>query len=100
VEFRLLGSLEVSRGDTLVSVGGPKQRAVLAILLLHANQVVPTDQLADKLWGGEPPASATVTLQSYISALRRVLAAGTDEASLIVTRPPDMRSTSPPASLT
>ncbi|HKN89098.1 MAG TPA: AfsR/SARP family transcriptional regulator, partial [Acidimicrobiia bacterium] len=89
VEFRLLGNLEVVRGETVVAVGGPKQRALLAILLLHANEVVATERLADKLWGGEPPMSATATLQSHISGLRRALAAGgVDDAALIVTRPP------------
>jgi DNA-binding SARP family transcriptional activator len=88
LEFRLLGSLEVRRGGTLVSVGGPKQRAVLAILLLHANHVVATERLADKLWAGEPPPSATVTLQSHISGLRRALGAGADDGGFIVTRPP------------
>jgi DNA-binding SARP family transcriptional activator len=85
-----LGSLEVTRGDHLVALGGAKQRALLAILLLHANQVVATDLLADKLWGGQPPPAATATLHGYISGLRRALepGRGIDDGPLIVTRPP------------
>jgi len=99
IEFRLLGSLEVRRGETLLHVGGPKQRTVLAILLLHANQVVPTERLADQLWRGEPPLSAIVTLQGHISALRRALAAGGDDAGLVVTRPPGYAIEIAPAQL-
>ncbi len=90
MEFRLLGSLEVTEGGALLDVGGAKHRALLAILLLHVNQVVPTDRLADKLWGGEPPPGATATLQSYVSSLRRALAPGrrAEDHQLIVTRRP------------
>jgi DNA-binding SARP family transcriptional activator len=58
VEFRILGPLEVldAHGQRLV-VGGPKQRALLAVLLLYAGEVVPVGQLIDELWGEEPPTS-------------------------------------------
>ncbi|HEY3238753.1 MAG TPA: BTAD domain-containing putative transcriptional regulator, partial [Acidimicrobiia bacterium] len=90
MEFRLLGNLEVTEGAAFLDVGGAKQRALLAILLLHVNQVVPTDRLADKLWGGEPPPGATATLQSYVSGLRRALEPGrsAEDHRLIVTRRP------------
>src|SRR3989442_13789786 len=91
VEFRLLGNLEVVRGETVVAVGGPKQRALLAILLLHANEVVATERLADKLWGGEPPMSATATLQSHISGLRRALAAAGGVGGAAPVGPPPPR---------
>lgn len=73
MEYRLLGPLEVIDGDTSIDLGGPKQRAVLAILLLHAGKVVSLDRIIDELWGDEPPARATGTLQAYVSNLRRAL---------------------------
>ena len=91
MEFRLLGPLEVWDGQGgVMSLGGGKQRALLAILLLHANQVVPADRLIDELWGEDPPGTANNVLQVYIGQLRRALQPertqrGPDE--LIVTRP-------------
>jgi hypothetical protein len=55
MEFRILGPLEVSDEGREVSLGGPKPRALLAVLLLHANEVVPTDRLIDELWGEDSP---------------------------------------------
>jgi hypothetical protein len=54
-EFSILGPLEVSRSERPVPLGGPRQRAVLALLLLEANRVVSMDRLAEDLWGGRPP---------------------------------------------
>ena len=59
-----------------VALGGFKQRAVLMILLLHANEVVTSERLIDELWGERPPASATKTAQVYVSKLRRALGEG------------------------
>jgi hypothetical protein len=59
VKFRILGPLEVTGESGPISLGGPKQRGVLAILLLRANQVVPVEQLADELYDGPVPATAT-----------------------------------------
>ena len=73
MEFRILGPLEVLQGETSIDLGGPKQRAVLAILVLHAGRVVSLDRIIDQLWGDEPPARATGTLQAYVSNLRRAL---------------------------
>src|SRR2546421_12307328 len=73
VEFGILGPLEVLRDGQAVEVGATKQRALLAVLLIHANRVVSIDRLVDDLWGAEAPARATNTVQVYISALRRVL---------------------------
>jgi DNA-binding SARP family transcriptional activator len=81
VEFRILGPLEVVEHDQLLALGGPKQRALLAILLLHRGEVVSTDRLSDELWGERPPASAAKTVQAYVSNLRRALGDG-----LLVTR--------------
>jgi DNA-binding SARP family transcriptional activator len=73
VEFRLLGPLEASdeTGDLLL--GGQKQRAVLALLLLDANRVVSTDRLIDALWGESPPRTAVTSLQNFVSQLRKTL---------------------------
>ena len=73
VRFRVLGPLEVVDGDRAVDLGAPKQRAVLAMLLIDANRVVRVDRLIDCLWGDDAPARAMGSLQAYISNLRRVL---------------------------
>ena len=73
MEIRLLGPFEVVDEGRTVPVGGAKQRALLAILALHANEVLPADQLIDQLWPEEQPASARNTLQGYVSRLRRAL---------------------------
>jgi DNA-binding SARP family transcriptional activator len=71
LEFLLLGPLEVVDGGCVVSLGGPKQRATLAILLLHANHVVSVDRLADELYAGAPPVTAVTQVQRQISDLRK-----------------------------
>jgi DNA-binding SARP family transcriptional activator len=73
MELRILGPLEVVDGGRPVSLGGARQRAVLAILLLHRGEVVSVDRLADELWGEEPPGTATKTVQVYVSRLRKTL---------------------------
>jgi DNA-binding SARP family transcriptional activator/tRNA A-37 threonylcarbamoyl transferase component Bud32 len=73
VEFAILGPLEVRTADGRLRLGGPRQRAVLAHLILRANLVVPAEQLIDELWGEEPPETARNTLQTYVYRLRRVL---------------------------
>ena len=71
--FRLLGPVEVSDGDRPVRLGEGKQRAVLALLLLHRNEVVSSDRLIDALWGEAPPATAAKVLQNHVGQLRRAL---------------------------
>jgi YVTN family beta-propeller protein len=73
MEFRILGPLEVLEDGRQVDLGGAKQRALLAILLLHANEVVSTDRLIDALWEEEPPETAQKALQVYVSHLRKAL---------------------------
>ena len=73
MEFGLLGPLIVRRGNDLVVVPHGKQRAVLAALLLSANQVVLLDEFALALWGELPPPSAEITVRNYIRRLRIVL---------------------------
>lgn len=73
MEFLVLGPLEVRDGDRILPLGGAKQRAALAILLLNRNQVVSRDRLVDGIWGDRPPATAAHTLETYISRLRKAL---------------------------
>ena len=75
LEFRILGPLEVVDGDVPVPLGGPRQRATLALLLLNANRVVSVERLADELYAGRPPATAVTQVQRQISELRAALGA-------------------------
>ena len=72
-EFKILGPLEVLEGGHTVSFPGAKHRALLAMLLLHSNQMVSTEHLIDAVWEEEPPETARKTLQVYISQLRKSL---------------------------
>jgi DNA-binding SARP family transcriptional activator len=73
VEFRILGPLEVLDGDRPVEIAGSKRRAVLALLLLHANEVVRTEKLIDELWSEQPPRNASGALHNHVSRLRKAL---------------------------
>jgi WD40 repeat protein/DNA-binding SARP family transcriptional activator/tRNA A-37 threonylcarbamoyl transferase component Bud32 len=73
MRFQVLGPLEAWEGGRRLALGGPKQRLVLAHLLLRANQVVSADRLIDQVWGEEPPEAARSALQAYVSRLRRPL---------------------------
>ena len=73
MEFRILGPLEVDDGERLVPLGGPKQRALLALLLTRAGEVVSRERLIDELWAGEPPTTAVSVFQTYLSHLRKAL---------------------------
>ena len=72
MDFRILGPLEVEEAGRTIPIGGRK-RALLAILLLHANEPVSADELIDELWGETPPLSARKGLQVYVSRLRKAL---------------------------
>src|SRR5207302_1381631 len=76
IEFRVLGSFEVVDHDGPLALGGPKQRALSAVLLLHRCEPVSTDRLIDELWGEQPPASANKLVQGYVSNLRKALGDG------------------------
>ena len=82
----VLGPLEVVRDGEQVRLGSAQQRRLLAVLLVHANEVVSSDRLVDVLWGDDPPRSATHTLQTLLSRLRATL--GDDR---LETRPPGYR---------
>lgn len=88
MRYRLLGPLQVVDGEVPVDVGPRKQRAVLAALLLAQGRVVSADRLIDAVWGDDVPASATTSLQVYISNLRRALRGESQMASPIVRQPP------------
>src|SRR5207253_2598329 len=84
LEFRVLGPLEVGGGRSRISLGGRRQRATLAILLLNANRVVSVDRLADDLYASAAPVTALKQVQRQISELRKALG----PASGIETRSP------------
>jgi DNA-binding SARP family transcriptional activator len=74
MRFGILGPFEVADDEGReLALGGPKQRAVLAILVLHAGEVVSSDRLIDELWGERAPATAAKTIQVYVSNLRKAL---------------------------
>ena len=85
MEFRILGPLEVIEEDGVLPLTGAKQRALLAVLLLHANEVVSSDRLIDDLWGETPPESGVTALQVRVSQLRKALEQG---AAKLETRSP------------
>src|SRR5919201_7001737 len=73
MEFRLLGPVEVRVPGEPLPLGGPKQRALLALLLLNANRPVSRDLMVEALWGEAPPTNARQSLDSYLSRLRRLI---------------------------
>jgi DNA-binding SARP family transcriptional activator len=88
LDFRLLGPLEVFDGERAVVIGSGKRRSLLALLLLHGNEVVSADRLIDGLWGESPPPTAAKGLQVYVSQLRKELHNGADrDGDVLVTRP-------------
>src|SRR4051812_45603920 len=90
LEFLLLGPLEVRSGGSALALRSPKQRALLALLLLHVNEVVASERLIDDLWPEKPPGSTANLLQVYVSQLRKLLSAGgaRDETGPLVTHSP------------
>ncbi|HEX2504165.1 MAG TPA: BTAD domain-containing putative transcriptional regulator, partial [Miltoncostaeaceae bacterium] len=88
MEFLILGPLEARADGRALALGGAKQRALLALLLLHRNEVVSTDRLIDGLWGEAPPATAAKVVQVYVSRLRKLLGPSAADGGRLVTRPP------------
>src|SRR5215212_3984146 len=87
MRFCVLGPLEVYEGRRAVKIGGGRERALLALLLVHAGEVVSRDGLIDELWHGEPPPGAARSLDAYVSRIRRAARqAGGD--GVIATRTP------------
>jgi DNA-binding SARP family transcriptional activator len=85
-DFRILGPIEVSDETGPLLLGGLKQRAVLAMLLLEPGRIVSVDRLIDALWGEQPPRTANTSLQNFISQLRKTLG-----ADVLETKPPGYR---------
>ena len=73
VEARLLGPLDVAHGGASIALGPPRQRALLARLLLDANHTVSIDRLVDDLWGEDVPGTAAKMIQIHVSRLRKLL---------------------------
>ncbi|HZE66860.1 MAG TPA: BTAD domain-containing putative transcriptional regulator [Sporichthyaceae bacterium] len=94
IEFRMLGPLEAWRDGVRLELGGRKQRALLAALLIRANHMVPVERLIDDLWPNDPPARAVASIQVFISDLRRALEpdrARGEAATVLVTAAPGYR---------
>jgi class 3 adenylate cyclase len=83
MEFRILGPVEVRVDERTAAIGGTKQRTLLGVLLLHANEVVSSERLVAELWGMRPPPSASKLIQTYVGALRKALG-----PFAVVTQPP------------
>src|SRR5262245_51043891 len=89
MEFRILGPVEVVNDGRALALGPSKQRALLAVLLLHVNEVVPRDRLVEDLWGERAPETATTALHGYVSQLRKLLEPGNGaERRVLITRAP------------
>jgi YVTN family beta-propeller protein len=82
MEFRILGPLEVARDGRVLPLGSGRQLALVAVLLIHANEAVSVDRLVDELWAGSPPPSAAKIVRNSVSVLRREL------GDRLVTKPP------------
>ncbi|MDQ0383011.1 AfsR/SARP family transcriptional regulator [Amycolatopsis thermophila] len=102
VLIRVLGSFAAEVGGEPVPLGGPRQRGVLALLVAARGQVVPVDRLVEDLWRGEPPSRALVSLQAYVSNLRRLLEPGRPPrtpARLLVSAAPGYALRLPPGAV-
>lgn len=82
MQYRLLGPLEVLDGARSVEIGAGRRRSLLALLLIHANEVISADRLVDQLWGERPTTTAAKSLQVHVSALRKRLGGG-DEGPIL-----------------
>src|SRR4051794_2090239 len=91
IDIRILGPIELWRGDQRLHLGGEAQRSLLAALILHANEPVSADRLIDELWGAAPGRAAAKRLHVAVARLRRVLhgsgAAGAAEHAVVATEP-------------
>ena len=83
MEYRILGPLHVLDGAETLTLGTAKEQALLAVLLLHANEVVSSERLIDELWGEGPPPTARKAVQVYVSQLRKALGATAVQSKLV-----------------
>jgi DNA-binding SARP family transcriptional activator len=94
LRFGLLGPLLLTASGISVALGTPKQRAIMAMLLINRNRAIGTESLIDAAWGHSPVSAARTSIHSYVSNLRRVLAgAGADPYRLLASAPPGYRLT-------
>ena len=87
IRFHALGAVAVTEGGEPVAIGGPRQRRLLAMLLIHRNSVVSLDRLAEAVFAGDPTPAAGTTIRSYVARIRRVID-GQDAESRVVTQSP------------
>jgi hypothetical protein len=95
MEFEVLGRLAARRDGVDVALGWFKQRSLLALLLIHANEVVATDRIIDELWGDQPASDRQNALWVHVSNLRSALEPAREkrsEGTLLLTRPPGLRA--------
>jgi DNA-binding SARP family transcriptional activator len=85
ISVRILGPIEIERGGRLIELSGRRERAVFALLLVHAGRIVPVDRMTEDLWEGNPPPTAVTSLRSHVSRVRKALATGGVD-DLLVTR--------------
>jgi DNA-binding SARP family transcriptional activator len=88
VQFGVLGPLQMRIGGALVPLGTPKQRAVLAVLIVNASRPVSIDTLIGAAWDQRPPQGARATLHAYISNLRRLMSSAGIDRALLASTPP------------
>src|SRR5882757_8576611 len=86
MDFRLLGPVECVAGERVVAVGHPRQRCVLAVLLVEVNRSIHAEQLIDRVWGEQPPTNVRNVLSSYITRLRGVLKDADADAEVTIAR--------------
>ncbi|MFD3511308.1 winged helix-turn-helix domain-containing protein, partial [Nocardia sp. NPDC058666] len=87
MDIDVLGALAVRENGISITPTAPKPRQVLALLALHADQVVPVSALIEELWAGEPPRSARTTLQTYVLQLRALIAGALERGTATATGP-------------
>src|SRR5215472_15982408 len=87
MEFRILGPLEVAEGDRQLQAGGTRERALLAILLIHAGEVVSADRLIEELWGDDLPGNPSNALQVVVSRVRKALEVPGGPSRLVTRKP-------------
>lgn len=87
IRFHALGGLSITDAGDELGIGGPRQRRLLAMLLIHRDTVVSVDRLADAVFAGEPTAAASTTLRSYVARTRR-LVDGSGSGPVLLTRAP------------
>jgi DNA-binding SARP family transcriptional activator len=96
LEFRLLGAFELRTGGHSLPIGQPKQRALLALLVLRWNRPVFTDEIVDAVWDEAPPKGARNQVHVYVRGIRRVLTAAGARPDMLVTLPDGYRIDTPP----